>query len=463
MQRLPRIALGGADANSSAQLVSWALMDVYRRSGAQVQHFHSRACFAPVEGAQVASGIASRHLDSWLMSPDVCREVFVRGSANKDLAIVEGQFDLVPVPEGLGCRPLLTTSAEASGDVGRRIGPSLDVLCDWLDLPRLAVIDVSHLGECRLPTRPRADGLFLDGIGSPREFCRWQTMLEAIWGIPVLGALERLPEIREQVRRLPIGVTPQEQLCHALGSSLGQYVRFSRLQALAARRGLGNAPQRLFRRGPGLSPLRVALAFDEAFHCYFVDALELLELRGAQIVEFSPLRDEALPDNTDLVYLGCGHPERYARELAANHCIAQALRTHLCSGRRIYAEGGGLAYLCQHLQTPDGRLHPMVGLLPAIARLNPKPASPQPVEIHLGARNWLGDTGTALRGYRNTYWILEPANGLCCYVADRGHEEDLVGRGQAIGSRVHLNFALQPDAFHHLFMPAACCAQRRAP
>src|SRR5690606_21378146 len=99
---------------------------------------------------------------------------------------------------------------------------------------------------------------------------------------------------------------------------------------------------------PEPRPLTVAVAYDEAFRCYFPDTLDLLEHLGATVVDFSPLRDEALPLGTDIVYFGCGHPERYAEALASNHCMMLAIREHVCAGRRIYAEGGGVAYLCQH-------------------------------------------------------------------------------------------------------------------
>ncbi len=51
---------------------------------------------------------------------------------------------------------------------------------------------------------------------------------------------------------------------------------------------------------------------DDAFHCYFPDTLDLLELRGATVCDFSPLRDERLPVDTDIVYFGCGRPDLFA-------------------------------------------------------------------------------------------------------------------------------------------------------
>jgi cobyrinic acid a,c-diamide synthase len=199
--------------------------------------------------------------------------------------------------------------------------------------------------------------------------------------------------------------------------------------------------------------LTVAVGFDEAFNCYFPDTLDLLELCGATVVDFSPLRDEALPPETDLVYLGCGHPERYAAALAENHCMTLALRDHLCGGGRVYAEGGGLAYLCQYMETADGRRTSMIGAIPAVARVNPQPAPPRPIEVTLARRTWLGMRGRRLRGYLNTNWLIEPLGEVEGCLAEAGHECDLVGRYLAVGSRLHLNFAAQPEFLRNFVQP----------
>jgi cobyrinic acid a,c-diamide synthase len=175
---------------------------------------------------------------------------------------------------------------------------------------------------------------------------------------------------------------------------------------------------------------------------------------GGSVVDFSPLRDEALPPGTDVVYLGCGQPERFADALAENHCIKSALRSHLRNGGRIYAEGGGLAYLCQQMEARDGRLQRTVGIVPAVARLRKCPRAPTPLEVVLSRSNWLGGQGTRLRGYLNPNWVLEPTglaaqDGFSCG-RRRGY---IVGCFQLVGSLVHLNFAAYPAFLRRFFCP----------
>ncbi len=205
----------------------------------------------------------------------------------------------------------------------------------------------------------------------------------------------------------------------------------------------------------GSENLTVAVAFDAAFFGYFPDTLDAFERHGVTVRDFSPLRDEALPANTDIVYIGCGRPDLYLDELGENHCLLSALRDHVCCGRRIYAEGGGLAYLCRQIALSDGRHSPMAGVLPAVARWNDLATDPRPVERTIARDSWLGRKGRRVRGYLNEHWAIEPGDRhLTAGFAGPEGMFDLVERHQAIGSRVHLHLAAQPDLLESFLRPS---------
>ncbi len=203
------------------------------------------------------------------------------------------------------------------------------------------------------------------------------------------------------------------------------------------------------------SEITVAVAYDDAFYCYFPDALEALERGGATIKDFSPLRDEALPAEADVVYFGCGHPERFAEALAANHCLMMALRNHLCAGRRVYAEGGGLAYLCQQLESAEGEMLPMAGILPAVARRKATVHRPSPAEFQSACETWLAPRGTIVRGYLNNAWELQGVTKARtgCAEGRAASGPPWVRRHQAIGSPLHLNLAAQPALLRGFLAP----------
>ncbi len=434
MNHLPRIALGTVQDKEDVQLVLWALMNVLERAGLHVQSFASRSRCESRDVALCITGQGRRHLDSWLMQPDVCAELFSQGSRSADVGIVDGVFDSAKVPWATG--------------------GSLDTLCSWLDLPQVAVVNAALLQSCQLPSVPIGlDGIILDNVADSRQLCRVQTECEALYGVPVLGAMESIHRLRAAFLSLPRDAKPTPELCNALGSSLLAHFRFDDFLRIASKNGFAEVEGELFRHRGLARPLNVAVAHDEAFSCHFPDTLDVLESQGASVNVFSPLRSETLPAQTDLVYIGCGQLEKYAGELAANVCIKEALWNHVISGGRVYAESDGLAYCCREVVVPGHCHWSMAGLLPGLARCHPQPAPEQAVEVNTGRGSWLFPCSETVRGYLSSKWIIHPEGGLVPLVSEAEHSHDLVGNYQIVGSRLHLNFAARPDALDRFFQP----------
>ncbi|MEQ8789044.1 MAG: hypothetical protein RIC55_22215 [Pirellulaceae bacterium] len=443
MPNIPRLAVGALDETTDTQPMLWALTEVLGRLGLNVQMFSSQAKFEAHDGSVVLTGQRRRHLDSWLMTADVGRELFQHGARTADLAIIEGVYD---------------KRVDASGDdAGRRDHPqggSFNTVCDWLDVPRLAVLDAGRLRHGFGAERPAdLDGVLIDNVRDNAEACRLQTTIEALWGVPVLSTLQVLPNVRAVISGLRRGCAPSRELCRALGESLATRMRMEKLWNIASSRPLPCGQSRIFQDRVSDYPLNVAVAVDDVFQCYFPDTLDLLEARGATLCDFSPLRDDRLPRDTDVVYFGCGHPEYHAATLAGNHCMKQSLWTHVRAGGRILAECGGVAYLCEQLETEDGRHLPMAGLLPAAARVNANPSACRAVEVTLDDDTWLGEAGTRLRGYRNDGYTLEPTGLLRGHILEADHRFDLVGDNRVVASRIHLDFAAQTGLLDRFFDP----------
>lgn len=430
---LPRVAIGALEPGGSYRPILWALIDALRRQGLHVQPFFSAAYCSEHRTAACFSGACPRYLDAWLMTPELCRELFARGAGPADLAVIDGEFQ---------------------DRATRCAGGRLETLCEWLDLPRLAVLDASRLGSSLPPPPARIDGVLIDCVGSNSQLAQLILRIETQWEVPVLGSLELLPSLRAELDGISPGGRPPSDLCHTLGNQLLRTGEPERVVEIASRTPVTWEHPHLFDKEPSSENIVIALGYDEALNCYFPDMLELLELRGATIVDFSPLRDEALPE-ADVVYLGCGHPERYGPELAANECMRLALRNHLRNGGRIYSEGGGTAYLCQRMETPEGSYR-MAGIFPAVARLTETDAPPRPVDFAITEPCWLGPPGTPIRGYLDDRWQFEPAGTLTSCTPDPVAPYAIVKACRAIGSRVHLNFAAQPHLLPTFFRYAPC-------
>ena len=209
-----------------------------------------------------------------------------------------------------------------------------------LDLPIVAVITCRSWSECHLPRLPEGvDAVLLDGLEDPEDFDRFRRMVSLTLRKPVLGGVEALPDVREALRHVSRDNPPPEELSDRLAASFLRFADLEAIRALSQSRPFSlpaAEPIRADRRR-----FRVAYAQDEAFGGYFPDTLETLEALGAELVEFSPIRDESLPEAVDLVMIGCGYPDRHADALADNLSLIAALRCpRLPRASHLFRRGG---------------------------------------------------------------------------------------------------------------------------
>ena len=245
MKSLPRVALGPVQPGLNHRPVLWALLERLQSTGIQSQCFYSQSRFADVDGVTGVTGRSYRHLDSWLMSAEVCREVLEHGMASADLAVVENAND--------ASQP-----------------NSFDDLCSRLELPRLMVVDTGSADPCRLPARPKkVDGVFLSSSRDRADFNEQRLRLETLWNIPVFGGLVGCAHAQAILNRLPASARPSAELCRALGDSLASSVDLSSILDLAAPPTWGHACDMVFAGADqsqgALNGLRVAVALDDAF------------------------------------------------------------------------------------------------------------------------------------------------------------------------------------------------------
>ena len=112
----------------------------------------------------------------------------------------------------------------------------------------------------------------------------------------------------------------------------------------------------------GRTTCRIAIARDEAFSFYYEDNFDALREAGAELVFFSPLHDETLPD-ADALYLGGGYPELFLKELSANEGMRESVRVAVQSGVPVVAECGGFLYLQKEMRDAEGTAYPLTDVL----------------------------------------------------------------------------------------------------
>src|SRR4051794_26363983 len=101
MNHLPRLALATPATGPEPSIASLGWLAGLTERRQRVQHFRSRACPTVTEVVGQVTGLAGRHLDSWLMPETVCRRLFVKGVEGADFALVEGTLDDPSGPQSI--------------------------------------------------------------------------------------------------------------------------------------------------------------------------------------------------------------------------------------------------------------------------------------------------------------------------------------------------------------------------
>ena len=108
--------------------------------------------------------------------------------------------------------------------------------------------------------------------------------------------------------------------------------------------------------------IRIGLARDDAFCFIYEDNIGMLRSMGAEIVEFSPLRDQSVPD-VDMIILPGGYPELHGEVLESNVSMRDSIRSSIESGMPCLAECGGFMYLHDTMEDKCGVIRRMCGVI----------------------------------------------------------------------------------------------------
>ena len=357
---LSAVVVAGTGSGVGKTSVTLGLIGAMRRRGLAVQPFKVGPDFIDPLHHSHASGRPPRNLDGWMLSPEVNRERFARFAADVDVAVIEGVMGLFDGSEG-------DSDRGSTAEMAKLLGLPVVLVIDAGAMARSAAAIVH--GFRTFDPDLRLAGVVLNNVGGEPH----ADMIRAAIGgaVPILGAIPRIPDLAVPERHLGLHLPHETRTGHVarLADAVERHLDLDRLVAS------GELPRPSV---PALTPpappsVRIALARDEAFCFYYADNLELLRHAGAELVEFSPLRDP-LPEPIDGIYLGGGYPELHAAELAANDDTRSAIQRLALSGAPVYGECGGLMYLARTLEL-DGTTHPMCGVLPFGTRM------PAPLKI----------------------------------------------------------------------------------
>ena len=399
---------------SGKTTVTLGLLSALRKRGITVQPFKVGPDFIDPGLHELAAGLPSHNLDGWMLTREANQWLFARACEGKDVAVVEGVMGLF------------------DGFEGKSETGSTAEMAKWLDLPVILVIDAHPMarsaaaiirGFQSFDPGLKIAGVILNRVAGEKHF---RMIEDAVRDVPILGWLPANPSIEIPERHLGL-FTAKEEVTALRVRAIGEFFE--------AHMNVDN----ILSSPPNLGGERVALAYDKAFSFYYnANRLEL-ESAGAKIMEFSPLSDAEVPE-ADLLYIGGGYPEVYRYELAANSRMLASIRRFIESGKKFYAECGGLMYLAESID--DVR---MAGIVPVQIEMTERLVDFGYCEIRTNSDSILGPRGITARGHQFHYSRLVGRSGSA-YTVKQGQRDYPEGFifPNGIVSYIHLHFLSNP-------------------
>jgi cobyrinic acid a,c-diamide synthase len=428
---LAALVVGGTHSGVGKTSVTLGLIGALTRRGLAVQPFKIGPDFIDPLHHTRASGRASRNLDGWMLDAGTNLESFARATADADVAVVEGVMGLFDGSEG-------SSERGSSAEMAKLLGLPVALVIDASAMARSAAALVH--GFASFDPRLRIAGVILNNVGGDAHA---DMIRQAVAGsVPILGAIPHVSDLIVPERHLGLHLPHEarQDYLETLASLVEEHVDIDRLIEAGRIERPSPSPGRT---APAPPTVRIGVARDEAFCFYYAENLELLEHAGAELIEFSPIRDP-LPEDIDGLYVGGGYPELHAAELAANAGATRAVRDFCEGGGPVYAECGGLMYLGQTLQL-DGSTYELCGALPLSTRM---PAGLSIGYVEVTATGGLfAETRTA-RGhiFHHSELIGRPTVRRCYRARSPGGEvsEEGYSRANVLASYIHLHFSSAP-------------------
>jgi cobyrinic acid a,c-diamide synthase len=450
--RLPRLMLAGERSGVGKSTISIGIMAALKGRGLTVQPFKSGPDFLdPMHHTQVC-GRASRNLDTWMLR-DWTPVSFQRAASDADVSVVEGVMGLY---DGLDGRSEEGSSAHLSKVLG---------------CPVVLVVDASSSarsvgavvkGFATFDPRVDVRGVIFNRVASERHLLMLEDAISGT-GIASLGGLPKDGGVGLESRHL--GLVPALESDNGgryalLRELMETHLDVDAIVDIAGDTGEWNPVEEPMMERMGRFDL--AVAFDDAFNFYYEDNLDIMKDLGAEITTFSPMKDP-LPD-ADGYYFGGGYPELHLDALEGNREAMEDLLSIIDQGRPVYAECGGMMYLCRKVRGTDGRSHAMVGAFKADTMMTERCQAIGYTDVLCIKDSLLAKRGQRFRGHVFHYSKVDGCEESdFAYSLDRkkGAEGPLDGfvRDHTLASYTHVH--LGNDIHLGINWARACLGQHR--
>ncbi|MDR0779064.1 MAG: cobyrinate a,c-diamide synthase [Methanomassiliicoccaceae archaeon] len=444
--KIPRIMIAAVSSGSGKTLITCGILQALVNRKLNVTSFKCGPDYIDPMFHEKAIGTRTRNLDMFFTDAETTRYLFSRMAKDSDISVIEGVMGFY---DGMGGR-----STDAS---------SYD-LSSKLDVPVVLVIDckgasVSVAAMIKGFAEFRKNNIRAVILNNMHEkiYHPIKEMIESELKLKVIGYVPNVKELVIESRHLglllPDEVEGLKDKLNGLALLLERTVNIDSLVQIA-------------NSAPGLVcndlnirydavRTKIGVASDECFCFIYKDNIELLERQGAEIVYFSPLNDERIPEDVSGMIIPGGYPELFADKLSGNVSMLADIKERIKKGMPCMAEGGGFLYLHNRLEDNSGVFRNMAGAIGGDAFRTGKLSKFGYVTITT-EKDGILNKNSKIRGHEFHYWDSTACGDDCEAVKTLGARHKCMHMNDNIAAGFpHLYYYSDPGVVHNFLIKCA--------
>ena len=350
------IVIAAPKSSSGKTTVSIALMQALKDKGYKVNAFKCGPDYIDPMFHKEILGIPSKNLDLFFSDGSFIKKTFAEDNQS-DISIIEGVMGLY---DGIG-----GNSREASTyEVASVLNAPVVLVIDTKGMSYSVLAEIK--GFIMMDDRKLIKGVILNNMSSS-VFSLLKDRIEEESGIKAFGFLPPLKDIKIESRylglKLPEEIEGIRQMVSKAADELKKDVDLDSIISSACGIDIDEGKKDVFESCSNAKKIKIAIARDKAFCFYYEDNLSLLRKMGAELIEFSPIKDKRIPEGVSGLILGGGYPELFAGELEANNSMKQDIKRLIEGGLPVIAECGGFMYLHDTITDKEGNKFNMAGVI----------------------------------------------------------------------------------------------------
>ncbi len=360
------MVIAGLSGDSGKTIVSLSILAALRRRGLKVAPFKKGPDYIDPAWLSEAAGFPCRNLDTYLAGFDSVLNAFTTYSHGAEMSVVEGNRGLFDGKDAKG--------THSTAGLARLLSAPLLLVVNTTKTTRTIAAIIK--GCLEFEPKTHIAGVILNKVAGERHQRVITESIEQYTGLPVVGAIPKLGKDADIIPGRHLGLVPPAEYMAADGVTdklcqiAESYLDLDKIIDIAQHAPRLNEVKTTAKKTETPS-VRIGYFKDSVFTFYYPENLEALQAHGAKLVPVSSLTDSKLPE-IDALYIGGGFPETHAQQLSLNQSLMESVKAAANRNLPIYAECGGLIYLCRSLKWKD-QAFSMAGVFPLDLEMSVKP------------------------------------------------------------------------------------------